>query len=295
VTVVVVSWILTLLAVFSLAFGREVRTDVRLSHQQAEAAVSRSLALSGVDVARELIRRSSANEWDAPSEGWDQNPELREIPLGPGSVSLGYPSPDGTRTVFGIRDEERRIPWVALTDEILARIPGLSPDERRIISARSESGPAPTPRELLALPELSAAGALSLGRYVTAEPSKTVNINTASLEILRALGIPRSGAKSIVAHRNGPDRRPGTDDDAPFTTLSDPEGGLGACRLDSEAAAVVSALARTEFLAVQSEVFVVSSRGWLTDRRAYCEINAVLVRVAGGSLQIVDWSERWKS
>jgi hypothetical protein len=295
VTVLIVSWILTLLSVFSLTFNREIRGDLRLSRLESEKVRSFAMARSGAALAGALLARSAGNEWDAPVEGWEHNPLLRSVELPEGFFSVGHrPDPDRD-AVYGIEDEGRRIPLHLLDEDVLGRLPDIPADaiERILAWARSATdGEFPDPAALAGLEE---AARRSLQAHVTPYPVSGVNINTASPIVLAAIGIPDEAVGRIVAHRDGRDGRPGTSDDSPLTSLLVPDGGLDEIRLDAEEAAVLSIKAREEELVVRSSVFRLRARGWLAGARAFAEIEAVVERSASGSLEVLDWRETWRS
>lgn len=292
-TVLLVSWILTLLSVFSLTFNQEVRMDLRLSRGESEEARSFALARSGIALAGELLARSAENSWDAPGEGWEHNPALRKVPLEEGYFSVGYRS-EGS-PVYGVEDEGRRIPLSMLDAEILGRLPDVSSEDVEKVLAAVGAAPEGVFLDPAALPGLEETTRRTLAAYVTPFSGFGININTAPPVVLEAIGIPEQAVRRIVARRLGRDGQPATDDDAPFTSLLVPEGGLDELDLDSEEAAVLSILAREEFLGVASTVFRLRSRGWIADTRTYGEIETVVERNESGTLEVLDWRETWQS
>jgi hypothetical protein len=293
-SVLVVSWILTLLSMFSLSFNEEVRSDLRLTRFQAEEAQARALARSGVAIARGVLRETGKNEWDAPVEGWDRNPELfRRLRLGDGFVSVGRHEGQGPNmeAVYGVEDENRRIPLHLVDRELLERLPGMSPEAIEAVLSHVESGG----RMPWLAPGLEGEALASIRAYLSGGEAGGVNINTAPQAVLVALGLPKSCVRKVLERRNGPDGRVGTEDDEPFTSLLVPTGGVAELELDSDEAARLSILAREEALVVTSGTFRVRSRGWVAGRKSCAEIEAILKRTETGTLEIVDWRESWQS
>lgn len=296
-TVLVVAWVLTLLSIFSLGFNHEARTELSLSRLDVETVQARSLARSGITVASELARQAVANEATALGEPWNTSPELRRVDLGAGSFSIGAPdssAPDGRGVTYGLIDEGRRLPLALATREMLERLPGMDASTVDALlqyreSARWEGFP-----PLAEHPGIASRLRPSLARWLTLYPGGGVNINTAPRAIFEALGIPAQAVDRILARRIGPDGEVGTSDDAPFTTLLSPEGGLEELSLGPEEAAVISILAREEILVTRSTVFRARTRGWVEGSRRYCEIDAV-IRVTSAGTEFLDWRERWKS
>jgi hypothetical protein len=293
-SVLVASWVLTFLTLFALAFSYEARVDLKLTRLERESVVCRSLARSGVEMARAILRNTSQNEWDSPLEGWDENPVFRSVPLGSGYFSVGHESSTMSEisSTYGVEDEGRRIPLWEVDRRMLDRLQDFEPgDAKAILDFVGKDGPRQLARPE-AIPGLSRRGREAARRYFSLHATG-VNLNTATPEVLRAIGIPEDALRHLLSHRDGPDGKLGTADDQPFTSVLVPTGGLDQCALAASEAAIVSYLARSELLAVSSDHYHVRSRGWLEEHREYYEIDAVLERHPNGEMAVVEWRESW--
>lgn len=293
-TALVASWTLMLLTVLAVSFGHQVIGHAHETRATDAADDLAAVARSGVALGRSYLDRwvtrdtgsaltdlLATDREPAPLSAvdlsWTNDPRLRRIPVGRGFVSIGYvdEGPRGARTVHGLQDENRRVPITLIDRETARSIPGLSPEAVEAIAAWNADPETYRDFALESWPGLDPRSRATLARLVTTT-ARTVNVNTASAEVLTLLGIPAAGARKIVARRHGPDGVPGTADDRPFTTLDDPEGGLRECALDAIESAAVSFLVGRGTLTTTSDVFRIRSRGWFDENGPWCEIEAIL-------------------
>lgn len=293
-SVLLISWVLTFLTVFALTFGHETRVGLKRARLQLESVVCRGVARSGVEIAREMLRATSQNEWDSPLEGWDENPLLRQVPLGAAYFSVGHRSArmDNLDSTYGIEDEDRKIPLWEVDRHMLQRLHNLEEDDAKAVLDFVNSGGHRELARLESIPGLSDRGRETVRQYFTLYAT-SVNINTASAEVLRVLGIPEHALTRLLNRRDGPDAKCGTPDDQPFSSVLVPAGGLAECNLAGDEAAIVSYLARRRLLTVRSSHYHVRSRGWVGDRPTYYEVDAVFRRSPNGEMAVVQWSESW--
>lgn len=168
-----------------------------------------------------------------------------------------YPSEDSTEA----KKHFKNAPYIS-PDELL-QAPGMTPD---ILF---------TPREVYGGdPETKVA----LVDLVTVDGDGTMNINTASLPALTAvmvsLGEPDMDnavtlAQKIIAHRNGADGEPGTDDDQPYSNPGEAAADLGS--LNPVLSTRINAVLKT-----QSNLFEITSIGEVS--RAKRKIKALVQR-----------------
>ena len=152
-------------------------------------------------------------------------------------------------------------------------------------------------RDLILLALISIVTFLVLGEVVIraylTRHANAVNLNSASAEVLRAVGLPASTVDKLLAWRAGRDRLLGTGDDQRFTGLRPDDRDLRECRLNSEEAAVLAFLVASGRLRVTSRHYCVSAYGWSKDLAGICEMRAVLVKPESDAVRIVEWSENW--
>ena len=194
--------------------------------------------------------------------------------------------------VPGIRDEAGRLP-VALLDSItLATLPGMTKHGVKVIlNAKRAAGLHRMPPFNL-LTDLDGSSLESADQYITRYGS-TVNVNSASVEVLVALGLPERAAGKLVEWRSGSDRIPGTADDRHFLSLEGNNERVRACALNSEEAAVLALLHGAKKLTVKPRFFQLVSRGWGDQYNGICEIRVVLEKQDRGATRIMEWTENW--
>jgi len=191
VIVVITSWVLVLLSAFGITYSVETRSDVRLTEFELDRMQLEAVARSGLIFSRALLTRTRNSEWDSPTAGWGNNPQLGQIQCGNGFFAIGLPPDENEAGIWqpGIVDNGRRIPPPLFDEETLSRLPGLSPDGVHIIlEALTALGPAALP-PIATLPGLDPASQQAAMRYLTRYGS-SVNINTTSQEIMVAVGLP---------------------------------------------------------------------------------------------------------
>ncbi len=296
--VVITSWVLVLLSVFGITYSVETRSDVRLTEFELDRIRLEAVARSGLTFSKVLLTQTRTSEWDSPTAGWGNNPQLGQIQCGDGFFAVGSPPDENETGIWqpGIVDQSRRIPPALFDEETLNRLPGLSPEGVHIIlEALTALGPEALP-PLDTLPGLDPASQQAARRYLTRYGS-SVNINTTSLVILIAVGLPESAAKKVIFHRNGADGLLGTGDDHPLQATPDQPINFEDCSFNSEEAAIASFLSSRRSLTTTSDYFRVVSRGWTPGLAGICEIRVVLYHPAQPEsptpATVIEWQQSW--
>ena len=227
-------WLVTILSVLAVAIGRYLSLGVKMARYRLAREQARTLARSGVYLAMQRLA-SDGNEADGKSYDWEGD-EWASFSAG-GSVDgdpavwvIAFPSPGSGssrlrgRVAIRITDEERKLSLNAATKDQLLAVAGDDGLAQAIIDARDEpdaaedqpdheppyvakNGPFAAPEELTDLPGMTpqAYEALraSTSPYVGA--GTALNINTASVEVLRALGLAETTIQMMTRFREGPD------------------------------------------------------------------------------------------
>ena len=275
-------WATAALAVMGITQAARLSQELRLSGRLQEREQSWFLCWTGLEAASQLLAQDSELAWDAPRETWGQVPK-GEVPFQGGSF------------LYQIIDEQARIPLNSAAVEILLRLPGFTPEVANDLMTRRAEG-----RVLSHLGELpTLAGFQSeflpeLEPLVTLQPTGSVNLNTASPEVLSGLGLSASLADRIGAYRNGPDGTPGTADDAVFTDLErvipDLEEALGP--LPPEDQVALGNLVSSQQVGVRSSFFRVALQGRSARHQVRRRAVAVLERGGQGDApKIRGWHE----
>ncbi|MBI4358376.1 MAG: general secretion pathway protein GspK [Candidatus Omnitrophica bacterium] len=122
---------------------------------------------------------------------------------------------------------------------------------------------------------------------ITIYGNGAVNVNTATKEVLLALGFDESLTKKMIDYRKGTDREEATADDRAFTQAQAIHSDLAAVdSLSSSEVASISNLSAEGFLTVGSNSFMVRSRGELRQKGQAIDLVSVIDR--SGKVQF--WS-----
>lgn len=293
-SVLVVSWILILLSIFGLTYSREVRGESQLVQLEVERQQLRAWARSGVELALAVLERTESVGCASLGVPGPANPFAHPLACGAGRFAVGRSLDLDGREIWqaGITDEAGRLP-IAVADSIgLVSLPGMTPaGASLILAARATAGESRLPPWSV-LPDLDSGSRDCAERYLT-HHGQAVNINSASQEVLVAVGLPAGVAGKILNWRIGPDLIVGTSDDRLFRSLESNDPGIQACLLNSEEAAVLAYLVSSGRLAVESRYFSLASRGGASGVRGICEIRAVLAKNEVGEYKVLEWTEEW--
>lgn len=293
-TVVVVSWILVLLAVFGFNQTRDVIAESRAVDRGIERHRVRACARSGVEFARQVLENTPPEARRRLTRSDAENPLAGIHACGSGRFVVGVHRFDGWAETWtcGLQDEGARLPVTIADAAGLARLRGLSDSATNAILDAVETAGANrmAPLEALGLDGPSLASAtMYLSRYGT-----TVNVNTASKEVLRAVGVPRRAAEHFLAWRAGPDRIEGTADDRELGQVDELFEPGHECRLSRDEAVTISYLQATGRLSTHSDHFRLIARGWIPGEHAICEIEVVLELRDDAPPRIAELTEHWR-
>jgi len=249
---IITLWIMAILAILSIGIGGRMGLELKLTGFSRDSTAALYLAEAGVKRAIAVLQNEdhavdSLNEkWSCNNE--DLNPLFKGIKVGQaGTFTVSYHFSDN-RVFYGIQDEERRIninnaprdvmsrliayldPTIESPNEIAANIE----DWRGIGNARPDGSPKydyseegykrkdalfDSVDEVLLVKGVGRNLFDKMKGYITVYPlvnSGKININTAPLTALKALGFSDADAKAIITYRAGNDGIEGTSDDTPF-------------------------------------------------------------------------------
>jgi len=132
------------------------------------------------------------------------------------------------------------------------------------------------------LPLDNADGRLQLGLrdLLTTYGDGRINLNTAPLEVLKALpGLSDSAARAIVLYRDGFDRAPGTDDDHPFGGLNELSEVPGLTEFEIDVL--------KHFCTLSSQHFCIISTASIREGKVRCCVEVVVRRTEGEVVPIL--------
>jgi len=122
--------------------------------------------------------------------------------------------------VYTLSDEESKININSASEDVLSRLTGISPALASKISS-CPLKPFCAKEELMYVEGFSEEAYLACKDLVSVHSNGKVNVNTAPVEVLKAVGIPDSLAARIERFRMGSDGEAATDDDGVFHDLNE--------------------------------------------------------------------------
>jgi type II secretory pathway component PulK len=302
-------WALMMLSIFSLSLSSGVRQRATLLDRLTTLDALYPIAYSGVESAKSLVKSDLEPSVDTLTDSWAGSVS-KNVGMANGYFWLGSAKHPG------LVDEERKINLNAANAGILYRlfqaVAGLDreraeevvyclldwmdsdsffghpkygaeasyyEDLRLPYSAKNK--PYELLDEMLLVRSMTPDLFEKVKPFVTVYGSGKVNINTASGEVLHALGFSTTGVETIARYRAGKDAIDGTSDDNFFTSVKGILADLnnkGETPLDVAQAAVLDSLLTASRLDVSSTFFSVKSHAVLTKNNASLDIDAVIDR-----------------
>lgn len=320
-------WMLALLTLAGVTLAEKVVTTVRQDSYRWRVIQAQWLARAGVMQAMQILQIDASTQdslppYDALNEPWAFQPAaFQKVPCGNGYFEVGYLDnavPGDRNLVYGIYDENRKPNLNKLPGDLLARLPGMTPDKvdalldwidsdelPRKAGAESEyyqslKQPYSCKNDVLTyLDEIRLIRGFQeqdvqrLAPLVTLFGDGTVNINTATKTSLHLLGLPKETAAKIIALRNGPDGIPFTDDDIVFRNPTQILPMLQKrITISQEDQIVIKGLISAGFLGVHSSYFRIESTGVIPGKEMIRKtIIAIVYRKNRNELKVVRWIE----
>lgn len=229
----VILWLVAILGLVASALSFHSRTELRLTAFQWDQERLTQMAKFKAAQAATLVEKSSMpftlaglSQWDAalfPAKGDAlSSAASRSATLSDESsrINLNTASKETLERLTGFRDVASAILDWRDPDSLVS--PGGA--ENEFYQSLSNpypcrNGPFQSVAELLLIKGMTSDLFQEIQSKVTVEPSGTVNINTASKEILGALGASPALVSKIMNCRNGADGMDGTADDIVFTRI----------------------------------------------------------------------------
>jgi len=193
-------WVLVLFSILSLALYKIISPQLKLVRAQEEAIICPYLAKAAYTYAAKELKKDKTT--------YDSLEELRKErkkDLGRGSF------------VYTIIDEESKININTASGEIILRLPGLDDPELVQNILQSELRPFHYKEEILLVKGMTQETYDKFKDLITVFSNGKVNINTAPLEVLQALGMSSALIKAINTFRIGKDEIELTSDDRFFS------------------------------------------------------------------------------
>jgi DNA uptake protein ComE-like DNA-binding protein len=177
-------WVLVLFSILSLALYKIISPQLKLVRAQEEATICPYLAKAAYTYAA-LEKKKDKTTYDSLGELRRE----RKKDLGRGSF------------VYTIVDEESKININTASTEVILRLPGLDDTELVQNIIQSELRPFHYKEEILLVKEMTQETYDKFKDFITVYSSGKVNINSAPVEVLQALGMSAALIKAINTFR----------------------------------------------------------------------------------------------
>ncbi len=316
-------WSLCFMSTIAVITGGLIRQKAQSIKRLEERQRLRPIAEAGITRARALLAKRPAQAYCALSdELFNSQALFRRQRLGEGSYSLVGEALQGVAVCYGLVDENRKININLADASVLRRLMTvvLGSDEMEaqelaasIIDWRDQDSqlsipigsaetshyeglaqpyaakdaPLQRPEELLLVKGVSPDVFRKLLPFVTVYGDGTVNINTCSATVLRALGVDEELAEKVMRFRRGEDGIEGTEDDGLFESVSGVAERVSAvAQLVPQESALLATVAG-RYLGVSAQYFSAESRAQLPGRAEAFRARAVF-DMAG---TVVCWQE----
>jgi general secretion pathway protein K len=311
-SVLIVSlWMLTLLGLVSGALAYTAGVENRLAGRQWDQMRLYAAARNAVSLALEDLKQVPLPR-RALSQEWGHSPErFLDRSLG-GEDTFRLEREAEEAVLNGFEDENARINVNTAPPSLLETVFGdetlvqavedwRDPDSAaRPSGAEKEDTPGYLPRngpfrrveELLLVKGMSAAFFKQVEPFLTVYGNGRVNVNTASSNVLEALGLEPSLAEKILLFRRGKDGVLGSGDDGVVTALTalpssfQEQGGLTA-----EEGASLQKVMQAGFLSTESDALSMNLRVSLDKGRVAGRYRVVAVPRPGKEPDILSWRE----
>lgn len=298
---VCVIWLLAMLTVIAIGFGRRALLDLRTAAYSLDKTQAQYLARGAVERAMVALRNKAVIDRYNEESGRTSFDQAWAKPVDmlkkSGDFSISNdPAYENEVCQYVIEDECSRISINHAPEELLREVEGLSLSALRKISARREwdstinaSQPFQSLEELRYMSGIDDEewygdeNAPGLKDVLTCWGSSHINLNTAPEVVLRCVPDASDSALSaILRYRAGPDYELRTDDDRGFSSWDHLREEL---RLGAESLHTLQ-----RYCTFNSGCFRIT--GFATQRRgkvkAYC---SAIVFVGDGTARIVQWRE----
>lgn len=300
---VIVLWVLAILTVVSVGFGRRAVLDRRAAAFTLDKTQAMFMARGAAERGIIELRNKAAVDNHLEQGGhtgleqqWNQPVDLFE--------ESGFFKQEDSETFeddvcrYVIVDESSKININSAPVEVLEEVPGLSRAHIRRINHRrgTEHSDEEPPQRFHSIEELrymegmddeawyGADRRLGLQDILTCYSDGRININTASRDVLDCIpDLSDSIIEAIVGYRQGGDGELGTGDDQSFMNLQEVVQYAGLANDDLET--------MNQYCATDSRFFTV--KGYATRRQgkvqAVCE---AVVEIIGNSASVIQWREK---
>lgn len=254
---VVVLWVLAILTILALSFGRRAMLDRQVATYSLEHAQAMYMARGAVMKATAELRNKAVMDLSNKQEGrtsycqaWAKPVDLlsdattfgEETNNEDAPEAFGEGAEEATKDIctYLIEDEGGKISLAAADLDILSEVPGLKRAVRKIkVRREGDSDADQKPQPFQTIEELRFMSGIDdedwfgeddkpgLKDLLTCFNDGAINVNTAPQEVLECIPELEGVVDSIVSYRNGPDGDLRTEDDQDFKSLDEFKEKMG--------------------------------------------------------------------
>ncbi|MBI5144294.1 MAG: general secretion pathway protein GspK [Candidatus Omnitrophica bacterium] len=257
---IIALWSISLLSVFAVILGSQVRYEMTLVKRLDERTQLRFISEAGIKLAIAELKAEAENTYHSMIDMWSNNPQaFKDVNLGEGTFAICYDyvydRSKGSELKYGLVDEERKININKMDRTVLKRlfvsILNMDEDNAQNLAAsiidwrdgdeelsvpigsaessyyhglsypyEAKNADIEVTEELFLVRGIDQDIYEKMKDYITLYGSGKVNINTASKEVLIAVGLDERIASDIISFRMGKDKTIGTVDDGIFDSTS---------------------------------------------------------------------------
>lgn len=227
---VLILWVLALISAVVFGWAREWRSEIRLAANFRGQQISRNLAEAGINYAlfkleeaRQFQRGRGQEAEDSPRLLWQGDQELHTLELPGGQVEIRLDDEAGKINLNRAPEQMLTQLFAALgykgdvlevivasiqdwrDDDTLTRLHGAEGDYYRSLEPpySPQNGPFATVEELAWVRGLRQSPLLpQFSRWLTVQKTSYVNVNTAPVPVLEALGLSGEQARTVIEARN---------------------------------------------------------------------------------------------
>ncbi|MCF7872902.1 MAG: general secretion pathway protein GspK [Candidatus Omnitrophica bacterium] len=320
-------WILSLLVVFSIGIGQNVRAHLNFASHIKKRVKNYYMAKGGIEKAIAVLESDQDLGVDNLSESWANDQDLfKQLPLNGGYLTISYTLDNGgqQQVLYGVEDECSKININKVSKDILSslleRIGGLESEQAIDVAAaikdwrdadqlvslggaeenyyqglkepyQCSDSEFELVEELLFVKGMTQELFSKIKKLVTVYGQGKININTVDALTLYALGLNKDFAQRIIEYRQGSDLKDGTEDDNLFQSV----GAIrGMKALFTEESTQLNTLISKNLFTVVTNTFRINSLAKTRKEEGGVGryIECVVKRDKGNQSEIVYWRER---
>jgi hypothetical protein len=295
-----VTYALWVVAVLVLLVGRmagDLHQSVVEERRATERAELRAAAISGLEAYRLILAEGGNGDYSHLQEAFRSEPSLCAFQTGEAIRTVCFDVAEGAggqgpSPVLGVRDEESRLDILRAEVAVLARLPGVTRVMAENLVAYLKGNPPTvprTPRDLRGIPGWEGLDVAELAPLVSFYGTGRVNLNTASPNVFKLLGLSDRAIREMTRFLSGPNGLRGDADDRFFKGLGEIKPRLREFGVDARARAEWADAIQKGRLTVHSEYYRVRARSVSESTGRQYEVEAIVRADASGT--VIAWRE----